>query len=551
MDLSIIIPARNEEFLPNTIDDILKNRKGETEIIVILDGYWPDVGIRQDPRIRIIHFEKSVGQRAAVNYGAKLSAAKFIMKLDAHCSVDEGFDIKLMANCKKDWTVIPRMYNLHVFDWKCKACGFHQYQGPLPSDCPECSEASGFERVMVWKPRRNRKTDFARFDKDMKFAYWRDYRKRPEAAGHIADTMSSVGACFFMHRERFFDLGGLDENHGSWGQFGTEIACKSWLSGGRHVVNKKTWFAHLFRTNSKGFSFPYPMSGTSQEKARQYSQNVWLNDKWPGAVYKLSWLVEKFRPVPDWHDENDIPVKKESSLKKGIVYYTDNRCEERIAGLCRRQIAKIARSRFPVIWVSQFPLSIEDNIVMPLERSILSQAKQILAGLETIDADVVFLCEHDILYHEDHFDFIPPEKDRFFYNQNRWPVCATTGQALFYYTKALSHCCAYRELLIEHYKKRIEVLSVTGYKSWMGHSPGSRKDAGFGDHGTGVYFSKNPNIDFRHATNYTKNRFRLDQFRRKPKGWNLADEVPYWGETKARFDDFIYEVDLRIRGKEK
>jgi len=42
---------------------------------------------------------------------------------------------------------------------------------------------------------------------------------------------------------KVLELEGLDERHGFWGQFGTEISCKSWLSGGRQVVNKKTWFA--------------------------------------------------------------------------------------------------------------------------------------------------------------------------------------------------------------------------------------------------------------------------------------------------------------------
>ena len=117
MDLSVIIPARNEQFLQNTIDDVLKNIKADTEVIVILDGYWPKKGIPPKSNLTIIHHEISIGQRAAVNEAAKLSQSKYIMKLDAHCIVDEGFDIKLMADCEYDWTVIPTMYNLHAFNW--------------------------------------------------------------------------------------------------------------------------------------------------------------------------------------------------------------------------------------------------------------------------------------------------------------------------------------------------------------------------------------------------------------------------------------------------
>ena len=330
-DVSVIIPARNEEFLQQTIDDVLSNIRADSEVIAILDGYWPEVGIPQHERLTIMHYEQSIGQRAAVNEGARLSDAAFVMKLDAHCGVDEGFDVKLMADCKKDWTVIPRMYNFHVFDWKCNACGHQVYQGPIPKECEECKKSEGFEKVIVWKRRLNRFSDFMRFDKNMKFNYWSAYKRRPEAQEDIADLMSSIGACFFMRRDRFFELGGMDEAHGSWGQFGTEVACKAWLSGGRHVVNKNTWFAHMFRTNN-GFSFPYPLSGKQVGRARKHSKNLWLKNKWPQATRKLSWLIDKFEPIPDWHSESEVKKANKKASKKmvkvkhkrpdGTVYYT-------------------------------------------------------------------------------------------------------------------------------------------------------------------------------------------------------------------------------------
>ncbi|WP_370574779.1 glycosyltransferase family 2 protein [Methanomethylovorans sp.] len=299
-DLSIIIPARQEMFLGNTIDSILTNMEGDTEIIVILDGYWPDPPIQDNPRVVIVHHTVPVGQRGGTNEGARMSKSKFLMKLDAHCSVDKGFDVKLMADCESDWTVIPRMWNLHAFDWQCKKCGKRTYQGPILKVCdePECG-GTEFERVIVWQPRRRTITDFAMFDNNMHFQYWREYGSRPQAQGDIADVMCSVGACWFMHRERFWELGGMDETHGSWGQFGVETACKAWLSGGRQVVNKKTWFAHMFRTRHD-FSFPYQISGNDQERARIYSRDLWLNDKWGKATLPLKWLVDKFAPVPTW-----------------------------------------------------------------------------------------------------------------------------------------------------------------------------------------------------------------------------------------------------------
>jgi glycosyltransferase involved in cell wall biosynthesis len=297
--LSVLIPARNEQFLAQTIANVLENARGDTEVIAVCDGCWPDPPVIDHPRVTILHYTESIGQRAATNAAARVSQAQFLMKLDAHCAVDEGFDVKLAATYEPDWTVIPRMYNLHAFDWVCRN-NHRRYQGPV-GPCETCGEPTTQE--VVWKPRLARRTDFARFDTTLHFQYWRAYKDRPEAqASPIADTMTSVGAAWFMSRERFFALGGMDEAHGSWGQFGVEVACKAWLSGGRHVVNKSTWFAHMFRTKNVGFSFPYPIKDSQIEAARAYSRWLWAEGNWSLATRPLSWLVEKFAPVPDWHE---------------------------------------------------------------------------------------------------------------------------------------------------------------------------------------------------------------------------------------------------------
>ena len=262
-DLSVIIPARNEMFLARTVDNILANITADTEIIVISDGCWPVPPLPDHPRVTIVHHTESIGQRAATNEGARISQARYVMKIDAHCAVDYGFDSKLMEDCKPDWTMVPSMYNLHAFDWKCVTCGDRTYQGAEPQECGKCHKGT-FERVIVWEPRWNRLTVSWRFDRELHFQYWKKHRNRSEAQGEIVETMSFIGACMMMTRDRYWELDGLDEGHGSWGQFGTEIACKSWLSGGKLMTTRKTWFAHLFRTGNFSkegrSSFPYPLS---------------------------------------------------------------------------------------------------------------------------------------------------------------------------------------------------------------------------------------------------------------------------------------------------
>ena len=301
--ISVLIPSRNEFLLKKTIETTLEASEGEIEIVAVCDGYWPDPPIGDDDRVILIHHSEPVGQRQAVNEAAGIAKGKYILKTDGHSTFDKGFDIKLAADCEYDWTVIPRMYNLHAFDWVCKNNHrFYQDKADPHKEnkCPDCNEIMEIE--YVWKIRKHKKTDFMRISPNLRVQYWNNYKKRDEAKGDIVDVMNGQGACWFQHKDRFLELGGLDEKHGSWGQVGVEVAMKAWLSGGRHVVNKKTWFAHMFRTTGS-FSFPYKIRASAQEYAREYSRDLWLNDKWPMATRKFQWLIDKFSPIPDWPDE--------------------------------------------------------------------------------------------------------------------------------------------------------------------------------------------------------------------------------------------------------
>lgn len=536
MDLSVLIPARNEMFLRRTVEDVLEHAKADTEVIVILDGAWADPPLEKHDRVTVVYHPESVGQRAATNEAARIARGRYVMKLDAHCSLADGFDVALIEAAKDlgdDVTQIPAQKNLHAFDWVCQ-CGKRQYQGPTPTSC-ECASAK-WTREMVWKPRRGVTTTAWRFDADLHFQYWGEYSKRPEAQGtDFPETMSCLGACFFMSRERYWQLGGMDEAHGSWGQMGTEVGCKSWLSGGRMVTNRRTWFAHMFRTQGGDFSFPYPLAGADQERARKHSRNLWLGNKWPGQVRPLSWLIEHFEPVPGW----ETPA---ASPSKSVVYYSDCRGDETILRACRDRLRKVAPGK--VVGVTLAPLKdhFDRNIVLSQERGYLTMFKQILAGLEASDADVIFLAEHDVLYHPSHFDFVPPDRTRVYYNVNVWKVDAATGRALHYDCKQTSGLCAYRDVLLAHYRKRVERVEREGFSRRMGFEPGTHRRAERVDDLTSdEWRSELPNVDIRHGHNLTASRWSQSQFRdkRNCRNWVEADEVPGWGVTRGRFAEWL------------
>lgn len=311
-DLSILIPARNEEFLARTIEDILSNIEADTEIVVTLDGQWASPAVPQHDRVNIIYVPEAVGQRAGQNLAARLARGKYLMKVDAHCAFDKGFDRKMLeafAELGDDVTMVPTMKNLHVFDWKCYGCGKKWYQDVVPKECDVC-KGTDIRKKMVWKPRRGTHSNSYCFDSEPKFRYFNEFCQRPEAQGELSESMSLQGSAFMASREKYWSLNLCDETLGNWGNQGIEVAVKTWLSGGRVIVNKRTWYAHLFRTKQQ-FGFPWPVSGNEQHRTKQRVRDLLWEGKYDQAVHPVSWLVEKFWPVPGWDDVSLKSLKED------------------------------------------------------------------------------------------------------------------------------------------------------------------------------------------------------------------------------------------------
>jgi len=508
-DLSIIIPARNEIFLAKTVENLLENIEGDTEIIIILDGQWADPGVDDDKRVSIIYLPEPIGQRAATNLGVKMSRAKYVMKLDAHCAVSKGFDRSMVEAFNEvggDVTMVPKMYNLYAFDWVCPD-GHRRYQSPS-DPCKECGKPT--HRELKWEPRPSPETTAMCFDRDLKFQYQSGYKKHQE--GDLVETMSLLGACWMLTRERYWKLNICDEGHGSWGQQGTEVACKTWLTGGRLICNKRCWFAHMFRTQGRDFGFPYPNAGINA--SREYSRRLWLNHKWPQAEKPIWWLIKKFKPT-QWE-----------APSRGIIYYTDNRLNVKLAKQVQGNLKVISENfNIPITSVSLKPMPhFGNNIHLPLERGVITMFKQILTALENSKEEIVYFCEHDVLYHPSHFDIIPPHKDMFYYNHNWWKVWPD-GFAAHWDANQVAMLVCYREHAINFYRKRIEQISREGFN--RSYEPGGRDRKLYEP-----VWSEVPNVDVRHDNNQTRSHRSPNDFRDKSGcvNWqeSTIDKIPGW-----------------------
>lgn len=278
--LSVIIPSRNERFLPETVADIFKKATGDIEVIAVLEGYWPNPPLPDYPNLTLIHFPAARGMRAAINAAAAVAKGKYLMKCDAHCMFAPGFNEVLTADCEDNWIVIPSRYSLDPINWCIQDNGksridYHYLCYPFDKkdDVPGMHGCVWFERARA---------------------------RKDNPAYDIDDEMSFQGSCWFMSARHFHNfLGGMDKNgYGGFSQEPQEIGLKTWLGGGRIVVNKKTWYAHLHKGNTYGRM--YSISGSEIKRGHQYAVDYWLANSWDKQVHKFDWLIDKFWPVPTW-----------------------------------------------------------------------------------------------------------------------------------------------------------------------------------------------------------------------------------------------------------
>lgn len=277
--VSFIIPARAErtEYLINTVKSIRDSVKGEYEIIIGYDGLPQDnLYVEGGVDIKVIKFPEVVGIKSNINVLAAMASGKYIFKLDAHCSVGEGIDEILKADMRDDWIVMPRFYIINRETWQWQDDRHYDY---FFLSCP-FTDPRGFRfKAGGHWPQKTAEREY-----------------EPEYM--IDETPQIHGSGWFMTKDRFFELGGfpLIDPMGH-AQEPANLALKNWLLGGKVMVNKKTWYAHLHQeTRDKGFRLGH----SNEERTYNIIANYWVNDKLPDKVHNFEWFVDKFMPMPTW-----------------------------------------------------------------------------------------------------------------------------------------------------------------------------------------------------------------------------------------------------------
>jgi len=285
--VSVILTTAGEIFLQKTIDNIIEQATGEIEIIVFQDGYIHNPPLNPHPCLKVIGSAGRIGIHSAINASVDVSDGEYLMKLDAHCSLDKGFDEKLKADCEDNWICIPTRYPLNSDTWERDSKIIdYMYISP-PIKIPDS------EIELFWPKNSS------------KFWEWGfngicGSSPREDAKELISETMTFQGSCWFMKRDYFEFLDGLRIPEIHWFE-GVNLSCKSWLSGGKVITNKKTWYAHLHK--GKRFGRGYYISRYERDEDRRTTINFWMNNKWHKQIHELKWLIERFNP-PKWENWN-------------------------------------------------------------------------------------------------------------------------------------------------------------------------------------------------------------------------------------------------------
>ena len=279
--VSVIIPARKEPYIRETLRDVYANRVGDIEVILVIDGPMPDYEIPEYKGLRIYHNPKVLGLRPCLNAAIDVARGKFILKLDAHCTIGEEWDKILKADCEDNWVVIPRRYWFDAPAWTI-----------LDRPLVDCMQYI-YPHKRVYKPRLT-------------------CRPWPERAEEYKDDMliedmGYQGSGWFMHRKHWHRIGGCNPNdgYGTFGEEPQEVGLKTQLGPweGKIIRNKNTWYAHWSKPQSHWTADPEEAGRVPYEDFEityVWAFNYWWNNRYEKQTHTFQWLVDKFWPIPRW-----------------------------------------------------------------------------------------------------------------------------------------------------------------------------------------------------------------------------------------------------------
>lgn len=260
--VSVVIAARNEKYLVQTVENLRQHAGQEAEVIVALDGPT-EFAV---PQNNCIVMERDAeGIRPTLNAAVAKARGAIILKVDAHCIFGHGF-ISTLADDYEDGVVVAGRYTLDLETMSARPRRVDYYY----LSCPWTHPKAFMMQSCPWISKTEARADVA-----------------------IDDLMCFQGSMWMMSRQHWDWLGGLGtdltyaEHH--------EISMKTWLGGSRVQINKNAWYAHPAK-EVRG----YHMSRQQVYKDHDASARYWTER------HNFEWFIDKCWPLPTEHTRHRV-----------------------------------------------------------------------------------------------------------------------------------------------------------------------------------------------------------------------------------------------------
>ena len=304
--ISVIIPSCNERHLQRTIDSVLAGATGDVEVLPCLDGWWPDPALKEDPRVRTLHWGERTHMRPMENAAARVATGEFLMKLDSHCIMAPGWDAALKLHCEPGDLVVPTRHSIDEPNWAMRPRDYNYHYLTFPFSMSMYGYGLHGKTFGVNTRGADGLTDNARIN--------RDRQHLP-----VDDLMSFQGSCWFQRKADFDRLGPLDHAEYYFYSEAIEVGMRVWATGRRCLIDKTTWYAHLHKGKDnvgadgrvgRGFY----LSMDRKRKSEAYATDFWVGNRWPGStvtfvqfIERVQWLIDRIVDAKDqwpadWRD---------------------------------------------------------------------------------------------------------------------------------------------------------------------------------------------------------------------------------------------------------
>ena len=237
--VSVMIPVGqvDEQYLERTVQSIEGNAVGPIEILVE-------------------HDHEGEGHRFLTNRMAARARGKYLLRIDCHVALSEGWDARMKASCGPTTLLKPMLDALDTETWtgKGRDMGMILLTKTMQNTYPLMSESLE-ERAIE------------------------------------QETMSILGCAYMIQKDYYWHHDGCEEALGVWGAGGLEWVLKVWLTGGRVILRTDVVCCHLFRQSG---TTPFQIDINRLNKTFVELGTRWRSGLGKGQTRPLSWLSERF-----------------------------------------------------------------------------------------------------------------------------------------------------------------------------------------------------------------------------------------------------------------